>query len=70
MRFGLSPEQEVRAIQRGRADWMADNVPASLLPQLRTRFPAQLHTNATTETDFLRLNTTCLRSTTFVSAGP
>ena len=37
-----SAEQEVRAIQRGEADWMADNVTASLLPQLRTRFPAQL----------------------------
>lgn len=58
MGFGHSAEQEVRAIQRGRADWMADNVPAPLLPQLRTRFPAQLHTNATTETDFLHLNTT------------
>jgi YVTN family beta-propeller protein len=57
MRFGRSPEQEVRAIQQGRADWTPDNVPAELLPQLQTRFPAQLHTNATTETDFFRLNT-------------
>jgi YVTN family beta-propeller protein len=56
MRFGLSPEPEVRAIQQGRADWTADIVPAALLPELRTRFPAQLHTNATTETDFFQLN--------------
>jgi peptide/nickel transport system substrate-binding protein len=57
MRFGLSPVQEVRAIQKGQADWAADNVPAELLPELRTRFPAQLHTNATTETDFFQINT-------------
>jgi peptide/nickel transport system substrate-binding protein len=58
MRFGLSPEDEIRAIREGRADWSADIVPARLLPSLRRRFPAQLHTNATTETDFFRLNTT------------
>ncbi len=58
MRFGLSADEEIRAIQEGRTDWSADIVPARLLPLLRTRFPAQLHTNATTETDFFRLNTT------------
>lgn len=58
MRFGLSADEEIRAIQEGRADWSADIVPARQLPLLRTRFPAQLHTNATTETDFFRLNTT------------
>jgi peptide/nickel transport system substrate-binding protein len=57
MHFGMSPEQEVRAIEQGRADWTADSAPASLLPKLRTRFPSQLHTNATTETDFFRLDT-------------
>jgi YVTN family beta-propeller protein len=57
MRFGLSPGQEVRAIRQGRADWMADNVPAELLPELRIRVPGQLHTNATTETDFFQVNT-------------
>jgi YVTN family beta-propeller protein len=58
MRFGLTPEQEVREIQEGRADWMADAVPASLLPELARRFPAQLHVNPVTETDFFQLNTT------------
>jgi peptide/nickel transport system substrate-binding protein len=58
MRFGLSPDQEISAIQQGRADWAADNVPARLLPLLRTQFPGQLHTNPTTETDFFKLNTT------------
>jgi peptide/nickel transport system substrate-binding protein len=58
MRFGLSPEQEIRAIQQGRADWTADSVPAHLFPEVRTRFSSQLHTNPTTETDFFQLNTT------------
>jgi YVTN family beta-propeller protein len=58
MRFGLTPNQEGRAIEQGRADWSADNLPAGLLPNARTRFAAQLHTNPTTETDFFQLNTT------------
>ena len=56
MRFGWSPEQEVRAIERGQADWMADLVPAALLPELSTRFASQLHSTAGSETDFLQLN--------------
>jgi peptide/nickel transport system substrate-binding protein len=58
MRFGLTPEQEVREIQEGRADWMADAVPASLLPELARLFPAQLHANPVTETDFFQFDTT------------
>ena len=58
MRFGLTPEEEVREIQAGRADWSADLVPARLLPELKTRFAAQLHTHPTTETDFFQLNET------------
>lgn len=58
MRFGLSPQEEVRAIRQGRADWMADNVPARLLPVLGREFAAQLHTDTTTETDFFQFNTT------------
>jgi YVTN family beta-propeller protein len=57
MRFGLAPEQEVRAIQEGRADWMADNLPARLLPILRTRFASQLHSFSIPTTDFFQLNT-------------
>jgi YVTN family beta-propeller protein len=57
MRFGLSPAQEVRAVERGRADWTADGVPAGLLPEVTTRFPAQVHSFVTTETVFLQINT-------------
>jgi YVTN family beta-propeller protein len=58
MRFGLSPAQEVRAIEEGRADWSADPVPANLLPALKRRFPGRLHTFSIPTTDFFTLNTT------------
>jgi peptide/nickel transport system substrate-binding protein len=57
MRYGLSPAQEVRAIERGQADWTADGVPAALLREVTTRFPGQLHDLLTTETEFLWINT-------------
>lgn len=58
MRFGLSPAQEVRAIEQGRADWTADGIPARLLPEVLTRFRAQTHGYLSTGTNFLQLNTT------------
>jgi peptide/nickel transport system substrate-binding protein len=57
MRYGLTPAQEVRAIERGHADWTADGVPDALLREVTTRFPAQIHNLLTTETDFLWINT-------------
>ena len=57
MRFGLSPTQAVRAIEQGRADWSADNVPARLLPSLRARYAGQLHGFAIPTTDFFQFNT-------------
>jgi peptide/nickel transport system substrate-binding protein len=58
MRFGLSPSAEVRAIEEGRADYMADNVPPRFLPMLRTRFANQLHSFAIPTKDFFQLNPT------------
>jgi peptide/nickel transport system substrate-binding protein len=58
MRFGLTPEREVRAVQEGRADWLADNVPARLLPILRKRFAGRLHSASIGATDFFQFNTT------------
>jgi peptide/nickel transport system substrate-binding protein len=58
MRFGLSPAQEVRAIEHGRADWAFDPVPASLLPGIATELPAQVHSYLWTTTVFLQFNTT------------
>lgn len=58
MRFGLTPEEAVHAIRDGRADWSADSVPTSLLPELRTRFASQLRSLAIPVTDFFQFNTT------------
>lgn len=57
LRFGLSASQEVRAVEKGRADWTLDGVPGSLLSEVTTRFGAQLHNELGSETDFLQLNT-------------
>jgi DNA-binding SARP family transcriptional activator/ABC-type transport system substrate-binding protein len=57
MRFGLSPVQEVRQIEQGKADWSADGVPGNLLPEVMRRFPRQWHSLAGAETDWLQLNT-------------
>ena len=38
MRFGLTPGQEAQAVANGTADWTADQIPPSLLPQIAARF--------------------------------
>jgi peptide/nickel transport system substrate-binding protein len=58
MRFGLTPTQEARAVEAGRADYTTDGIPASLLPQVEARYATQLHVLPSTETDTLQLNTT------------
>ena len=58
MRFGLSPVKEVRQIEQGKADWSADGVPGSLLPEVMRRFARQWHSLAGAQTDWLQLNTT------------
>lgn len=57
MRFGLTPTQEALAVERGTADWTADQVPPGLLPQVERKFGSRLHSFSTTETDFFRFNT-------------
>ncbi len=56
MRFGLSATKETQAVAAGKADWLAEQVPGSLLTGLTTRLPAQIHSYPLTETDFLQLN--------------
>jgi peptide/nickel transport system substrate-binding protein len=58
MRFGLGAAHEVGAIEQGRADWTYQGVPASLLPDVATRFPALVHSYLWTTTAFLQFNTT------------
>ena len=57
-RFGFSAAQEVREIEQGHADWMADGVPGALVPEIESRFAGQFHSFTNTETDFLQINTT------------
>jgi YVTN family beta-propeller protein len=58
MRYGLTPTQEAREVENGKADWTADGIPAVLQQKVLTRFPAQLHYLPVAETDFFRVNTT------------
>jgi YVTN family beta-propeller protein len=57
LRFGLSPEEEVREVEAGRADALVDNIPAHLLPGLRRRHPGRIHHFVIPTTDFFQLNT-------------
>jgi peptide/nickel transport system substrate-binding protein len=58
MRYGLSQAQEVREVEQGKADWTADSVPGTLMPEVTTRFPSQWHSLVTPDTEWLQLNTT------------
>ena len=58
MRFGLSPTQEVRAIERGTVHWSADSVPSGLVASLKTRFASQVHAGTIPTTEFVQFNTT------------
>jgi peptide/nickel transport system substrate-binding protein len=44
-RFGLGGEAEVTQVERGQADWIADDLPSDRLAELRGRFAPQLHVN-------------------------
>jgi DNA-binding SARP family transcriptional activator/ABC-type transport system substrate-binding protein len=58
MRYGLSPAEEAREVEQGKADWSADGVPGSLLPEVVRRFPGQWHSLFSPDTEWLGLNTT------------
>ena len=58
MRFGLSPTQEVRAIENGTVDWSGDFVPSGLVASLKSRFASQVHAWTIPTTDFVQFNTT------------
>jgi YVTN family beta-propeller protein len=58
MRFGLSPTQELRAIEQGTADWSADSVPSELVASLKSRFASQVHAWTIPTTEFVQFNTT------------
>jgi peptide/nickel transport system substrate-binding protein len=44
-RFGLGAEAAVTQVERGQADWVADDLPADRLAELASRFSSQVHVN-------------------------
>jgi peptide/nickel transport system substrate-binding protein len=44
-RFGLGIEAEVTRVERGQADWVADELPSDRLGELQSRFSSQVHVN-------------------------
>lgn len=58
MRFGLSPTQQVGAIEKGTVDWSADEIPSTLVRSLKARFASQVHAWTIPTTDFVQFNTT------------
>jgi ABC-type transport system substrate-binding protein/DNA-binding SARP family transcriptional activator len=58
MRYGGTYAQEIREVERGRADWTSDPIPARLLAAAKVKFAGQVRYRVTIETDFLQLNTT------------
>lgn len=57
MRYGLSPVQEAREIEQDKADWSADGIPGSLLPEIVRRFPGQWRSLIAADLEWLQLNT-------------
>src|SRR5262249_33679562 len=57
MRYGLSPVEEAREVEQSKADWSADGVPGSLLPEIVRRFPGQWHNLLLPDLEWLQLNT-------------
>jgi peptide/nickel transport system substrate-binding protein len=55
-RFGLSVEAAVTQVERGQADWVADDVPADRLGELHSRFSSQVHVNPLPATWYAGLN--------------
>ena len=43
--FGLGAEAAVTQVERGQADWVADDLPADRLAELASRFSSQVHVN-------------------------
>jgi peptide/nickel transport system substrate-binding protein len=55
-RFGLTPEAAVTQVERGQADWLAEDVPPDRLSELATRFSSQLHVNQLPADWYVALN--------------
>ena len=58
MRFGLASDEEVRAVQEGRADWLADGISARSCRPFAGRSRVSSRGVAIPTTDFFKFNTT------------
>jgi len=58
-KFGLSVEAEVTQVENGQADWIAnaDSIPSDRLPELSSKYPAQVHINPLTAVYYFAFNT-------------
>lgn len=56
-RIGSDADAQLRAVERGRADWTS-RVPPERLEEVRTRYAAQVHITPKAETVLVQLNTT------------
>ena len=55
-RFGLGTEAAVTQVERGRADWVVDDVPADRLPEMLGRYRSQVHVNPLPADWYVALN--------------
>ena len=54
--FGLGAEAAVTQVERGQADWVADDLPADRLAELASRFSSQVHVNQLPAVWYFALN--------------
>jgi YVTN family beta-propeller protein len=56
-RYGLSPAEQARAVEEGRADWMFEQIPPKPRSVIEIHHAAQLHVNPVLGTEFLVIDT-------------
>lgn len=55
--FGLSEEEQIDAVGRGKADWMFDNLPAEYLSELAIKYARRLHVRQLASLWYAAMNT-------------
>src|SRR5262249_26597134 len=56
-RLGVTPEAQVRALLRGKADGVLSEAPPERVPELAAQYPNRVHTDPVAQTLYLFLNT-------------
>jgi len=55
--FGLTEDEQIEAVGRGKADWMFDNLPAEQLTELAIRYARRLHVRSLPSMWYIAMNT-------------